>query len=62
MQLTIRLLGTEVLHISTDVVEGDDPAEHLSGGTLGCNVIDAGPTDHYMGFTNGRSSDDEEDA
>lgn len=33
MQLTIRLLGAEVLHISTDAEPEDDCSRDLSGGT-----------------------------
>lgn len=57
MRLTIRLLGTELLHISTDPEPEDDLARDLSGGNLGSADIDAGPTDLYLGFTNGREVD-----
>ena len=57
MRLTIRLLGTEVFHVSTDPEPEDDTARDLSGGNLGSDRIEAGPTDRYMGFTNGREVD-----
>lgn len=61
MRLTVWLFGREVFTVSTDPdsIAGspDSSDEHLSGGTLGCNVIDAGPTDLYLGFTNGRSDE-----
>lgn len=55
MNLTLRLLGVEVLHLSTDppALEPDDTARDLSGGTLGHYPAEAGPTDWHMGFTNG---------
>ena len=34
MRLTIRLLGTEVFHVSTDPEPEDDKERDLSGGTL----------------------------
>ena len=40
--------------ISTDVPAEYDHASDLSGGTTSCARIDAGPTDLYLGFTNGR--------
>lgn len=54
--LLVRFLGLELLHIelSTDAAEGIDTARDLSGGTTGIERIDAGPTDRYLGFTNGR--------
>lgn len=61
MRLTIRILGLDLLDVdlSTDSTapEPDDLARDLSGGTLGCDRIDAGPTDWHMGFTNGREVD-----
>ncbi len=60
MVLTVRFLGVEVLHISTetDAEPEDDMARDLSGGTTGiASEVYAGATDRYMGFTNGR--DDE---
>jgi len=59
MRLTIRVLGAEVFHVSTDVEPDEDAARALSGGTLGSDRIEAGPTDRYMGFTNGREVDDD---
>lgn len=59
MQLTIRLLGTEVFHISTESeTDEDDTARDLSGGDLGSMTLDVGDTDRYMGFSNGREVDD----
>lgn len=59
MQLTIRLLGTEVFHISTESeTDEDDTARDLSGGYLGSMTVDVGDTDRYMGFSNGREVDD----
>lgn len=57
MRLTIRLLGAEVFHVSTEDEPDDDIARDLSGGNLGSDRIEAGETDHYMGFTNGRSDE-----
>lgn len=54
MVFTVRILGVEVLHLSTEADEPDDAAIHLSGGTTGYDRIDAGYPDRYMGFTNGR--------
>ena len=54
MVLTVRILGVEVFAISADAPAEDDQAADLSGGTTGYDRIDAGPTDHYMGFANGR--------
>lgn len=57
MRLTIRLLGLDLLDVElrTDAPESeDDCSRDLSGGTLATDRIDAGPTDRYMGFTNGR--------
>lgn len=61
MRLTIRLLGTEVLHVSTEPDEVDeDMARDLSGGSLGSDRIEAGQTDWHMGFTNGRECGDDD--
>ena len=60
MRLTIRLLGTEVLHVSTEPEPDEDTARDLSGGNLGSDRIEAGPTDWHMGFTNGRESGDDD--
>lgn len=57
MRLTIRLLGTEIFHVSTDDEPDDDLARDLSGGNLGSESIEAGPTDEFLGFTNGREAD-----
>lgn len=54
MRLTIRLLGTEVLHITTAPEVEYDQARDLSGGTTASDSICDGSGDRYMGFTNGR--------
>lgn len=54
MRPTIRLLGAEVFHVSTEDEPDEDTARDLSGGNLGSDRIEAGETDRYMGFTNGR--------
>lgn len=55
MHLTLRILGLELVHveISTDD-DQDDTSRDLSGGSLGSDALEVGPTDHHMGFTNGR--------
>ena len=60
MTLTVRLLGLEILHVdlSTEPDEDEDTARDLSGGTMTSERIEAGPTDHYLGFTNGRGDDE----
>lgn len=65
MRLTVRLLGLDLLDLEvttryqSDTTEEDDDAwVHLSGGTTATDRIDAGPTDHYMGFTGGLGDDD----
>ena len=60
MTLTLRILGVEILHVDlcTDPAEDDDPARDLSGGTITAERIEAGTTDLYLGFTNGRGDDD----
>lgn len=35
MRLTIRLLGTEVFHVSTEPESDEDVSRDLSGGNLG---------------------------
>lgn len=65
MRLVVRLLGLDLLDVelSTEPTSPgleaaeDDFSRDLSGGTLGSYPIDAGPTDRYMGFTNGREDD-----
>ena len=54
MVFTVRILGVEVFAISSDAPAEYDHASDLSGGTTSCARIDAGPTDRYLGFTNGR--------
>jgi hypothetical protein len=44
VQLTVRILGTEVLHISTDP-ERDDEGTHSSGGSFELGFAAAHPTD-----------------
>jgi hypothetical protein len=39
VRLTIRLLGAEVIHISTDPEPPYDPARDLSGGTVASTPI-----------------------
>ena len=58
MRLTIRLLGAEVLHVTTEPEPDEDTARDLSGGNLGSERIEAGPTDVLLGFTNGRECGD----
>lgn len=56
MQLTVRFLGVEVLHVELcESAEGEPDR-----GDLGSTVIDAGKTDTYLGFTNGREDDAED--
>ena len=59
MNLIVRVFGHEVLNVSTEpAVEEEacyDLARDLSGGTTSYDRIDAGDTDRYMGFTNGRA-------
>lgn len=59
MRLSLSILGTEVFAISTERDE-DDTSRDLSGGYLGSDRIDAGPTDRYLGFTNGRECGDDD--
>lgn len=54
MRLTIRILGTEVFHMDTHPDEDEDTSRDLSGGNLNSDRIEAGPTDLFLGFTNGR--------
>ena len=60
MRLCIRILGLDLLDVemTTDSPspepEDDDIERDLSGGYLGSLQCDDGPTDRYMGFTNGR--------
>lgn len=56
MRLTVRLLGLDLLDVelSTDAADEDDCSRDLSGGTLASDRIEAGVTDLFMGFTNGR--------
>lgn len=61
MRLSIRILGLDLLDIelTTETPEPEyDQARDLSGGTLSSYPIDTGPTDRYMGFTNGRENDE----
>lgn len=62
MRLTIRLLGAEVFHVSTEGEPtspglDEDTARDLSGGNLGAYPVEAGATDWHMGFTNRREDD-----
>jgi len=59
VRLTVRLLGLDLIDVelSTDspsLEPEDDTARDLSGGTLFASTVEDGPTDRYMGFTNGR--------
>ena len=59
MRLAIRFLGLDLLSIEASTDEPgepgeDDTARDLSGGELGSYRVEVGPTDRYMGFTNGR--------
>lgn len=60
MRLIVRFLGLDLLDLElvTDSpayeAGEDDCSRDLSGGNLGAYPIDAGPTDRYLGFTNGR--------
>lgn len=61
MRLTIRAFGLDLLDVelttepaSPGLDDEPDFSRDLSGGNLGAYPIDAGPTDHYMGFGNGR--------
>lgn len=57
MVLTIRILGAEVFHLSTNAEPDEDTARDLSGGSVGYDRIEVGEPDRYMGFTNGRSDE-----
>lgn len=61
VDLTIRILGLELLSVSITTDTEDDTARDLSGGTLGTDRIDPGKTDRWMGFTNGREVGDDDD-
>jgi hypothetical protein len=39
MRLTLRLLGIEVFHVSTDAEPGDDKSRDLSGGVCASTPI-----------------------
>lgn len=65
MRLIVRLPGLDVLDLELSTgsapyedAEEDDCSRDLSGGTLGSDRVDAGPTDWHLGFTNGREADD----
>lgn len=59
MRLTIRILGLNLLdiEITTDTDE-EYKGRDLSGGYLGSDSIDPGPTDKFMGFTLGLGNDE----
>ena len=64
MRLTLRVFGHEVLSLSTDdeAPAAYDPARDLSGGTTGiASEVHAGRSDCFMGFTNGRDFDDDDE-
>lgn len=60
MRLRIAFLGLDVLDLELSTGSApyeaaeDDCSRDLSGGTLGSDRVDAGPTDWHLGFTNGR--------
>ncbi len=56
MVLTIRILGAEVFHLSTNAEPDEDTARDLSGGTTGYDRIEASG-DLFMGFSNGRGDE-----
>lgn len=62
--MSLTLLGLDVLtfEFSTDSTSeaDEDLARDLSGGTTCSDRIDPGPTDRYLGFTNGRESSDDD--
>lgn len=60
MRLIVRAFGLDLLDIelTTETAEYEDEGSALNGGYLGSDRIEAGPTDRYLGFTNGRESDD----
>ena len=61
MRLTLHALGW-TLDWSLEPTAADDQATEtssLDGGTTASDRIDPGPTDRYLGFTNGREADDE---
>lgn len=62
MRLTVRMFGLDLLDVelATDTDAEDDTARDLSGGNLVSDRIDAGPTDRYLGFTNGREVGDDD--
>lgn len=53
MKRVYRLFGIPVWSITSDE-KPDDGASDLSGTTATSERIEAGPTDLFMGFTNGR--------
>jgi hypothetical protein len=62
VQLTIRFLGAELLHLDLSDSPPQEPDEDttrdLSGGYLASTPVEAGKTEMYMGFTNGRQDDE----
>jgi hypothetical protein len=62
MRVTVVLLGhTLDLSLEPTIADEDPPATALSGGLLASTALDTGPTDTFMGFTNGRESDDDDE-
>lgn len=59
VRLAVTFLGLDLLsiEISTDTETGDCSRD-LSGAYLGSDRIDAGTTDCFLGFTNGREVDE----
>lgn len=55
MRLTLTMFGLELdITFGLASSDEDDPGYALTGGTLTSERIEVGPTDRYMGFTNGR--------
>jgi hypothetical protein len=54
------MLGLELLHVEASTEDEPEAVdgEELAGGSLCSERIDAGTTDRYMGFTNGREADE----
>ncbi len=63
-RLSVTLFGLDLLtiEVTTGEDEEDDTSRDLSGGTLGTDRIDPGPTNSFMGFTNGREAGDDDRA
>jgi hypothetical protein len=53
VRLTVRVLGAEVLHLSTE----KDSEAATGAPDYTTYPVSAPVTDHYMGFTNGREDE-----